>query len=85
MAVAAALRAAVPSGASPVPRSDIEIVAVANDPDRHRIARRAVTPERDDLQLVRLADLVELVASPIRHRRLASAKLRMLRPDIGRR
>ena len=82
MTVAPLLRAAVPGGAVAVSRSHIEILAVPHDPDRHRLARRAVAPERDDLQLVGLADRVELVACPIRHRRLASAKLPVLWPDI---
>jgi hypothetical protein len=77
-AVAPLLRVAVPGGAVAIPRPHIEIVAVPHDPDRHRLARRAVGPLRHDLQLVRLADLVQLVTRPIRHRRIASAKLPVL-------
>lgn len=84
-AVAPLPRAAIPGGAVSVSRSHIKIVVLPHDPDRHRLSFRAVAPHRDDLQLVCLADPVELVARPIRHRRNASAKPPVLWPDIGRR
>src|ERR1051325_1738671 len=79
MAVAPLPRPAVPGSAVAVSRPHIEIGAVAYDPDRHRLSRRAVAPNGHDLQFVRRSDLVKLVSCPMRHRRLASAKLPSLR------
>ena len=64
VALVARLGAAVPGGSGAVHRADVEIVAVADDPDRQRAARRAVAPQRRELQLVRLPDLGKLVARP---------------------
>src|SRR5256885_7949562 len=62
------LRAAEPRCSAPVHRSDVEVVTISDDPDRHRAPQRAVAPKRRDLELFRSPDLGELVARPRRHR-----------------
>ncbi len=47
---AAVLGAAEPGGRAPVNGPDAEAVAVADDPDRHRLAQRAVASPWHDLQ-----------------------------------
>src|SRR5437879_2720918 len=54
-------------------RSDIELIALADDPHRHRVPRRAVATGGRDPHLFRSADLVELVARPRAHRRVAES------------
>src|SRR5688500_4477580 len=49
VALVAHLGATEPGGGAPMNRSDIEIIANADDPDRHRVSQRAVAPERGDL------------------------------------
>src|SRR5207247_8074085 len=47
--------------------ADVEIVAVADDPDRHRLSQRAVAAQRSELQLIGRPDPGELLAGPGRH------------------
>jgi hypothetical protein len=60
------LRDAEPGTAAPLEGSDVEVVAEADDPNRHRVSQCAVTSEWRDLQLFCCSDLVELVARPRR-------------------
>src|SRR5260370_27390306 len=60
-------RTTEPSAGAPVDGSDVEIVAVADDPDRHRLSQRAVASQGRDLQLVRSRDPTELIARPSVH------------------
>src|SRR5207244_8865826 len=61
------LRATEPRGPAPIDGSHVEVVAVADDPDRHRPPQRAVASRRCDLQLVCSTDLAELFARPPAH------------------
>src|SRR5215471_4149002 len=70
VALVAQLSTAKPRGSAPVTGSDVEVVAVANDPNRHRFSHRAVASDGRDLQFLCPSDLVELVACPRRHRRV---------------
>src|SRR6516162_3629619 len=72
VALVAQLSTAKPRGSAPVTGSDVEVVAVANDPNRHRFSQRAVASDGRDLQFLCPSDLVELVACPRRHRRVTS-------------
>ena len=45
VAFVARLSATEPGGGAPVDGSDVEVVAVADDPNRHRISQRAVASE----------------------------------------
>src|SRR5919199_5004871 len=63
----APLGAAEPGAAAPAPGADVEIVADADDPDRHRRAQCAVASPWRDLQFVCSADRVELVVRPCGH------------------
>jgi hypothetical protein len=60
------LGGAEPAAAGPAPRADVEVVADADDPDRNRLAQRALAAASSDLQLLRRADAVKLVAGPCR-------------------
>src|SRR5256885_11283660 len=44
------LRAAEPRCSAPVHRSDVEVVTISDDPDRHRAPQRAVAPKRRELE-----------------------------------
>ena len=44
-AFVAYLRATEPGGITPVNRPDIEVIAEADNPNRHRFSKRAVAPE----------------------------------------
>src|SRR5262249_48070664 len=82
----ARLGATKPGGGAAIHRADEEVVAVADDPDRHRFAQRAVLPERRDLQLLRRPDLAELVARPCRcrgHWYASFSGVRRCRPASG--
>ena len=70
VALVAQLSTAKPRGSAPVAGSDVEVVAVANDPNRYRFSQRAVASDGRDLQFLCPSDLVELVACPRRHRRV---------------
>jgi hypothetical protein len=61
------LNTAEPRGRASVDGADVQVVAVANDPDRHRLSERAVAPQRCDLELLCRSDPVELVARPCAH------------------
>src|SRR5919199_1381213 len=63
----ARLGGAEPGAAAPAPGADVEIVADADDPDRHRRAQRAVASPWRDLQFVCSSDRVELVVRPGGH------------------
>src|SRR5262249_20369500 len=67
VAFAAHSSAAVPGGAAPVTGSDVKVVAMADDPDRHRLAPRAGAPQRGAPQFLCPAHLIEFVAGPCRH------------------
>src|ERR671921_2229731 len=63
---------AVPSGAVPAsgataPGSHVQVVADADDPDRHRRPQAPVAPPRREPQLCGRPDLLELVARPFAH------------------
>src|SRR5215472_6146879 len=66
VALVAQLSTAKPRGSAPVTGSDVEVVAVANDPNRHRCSQRAVASDGRDLQFLCPSDLVDVVigASP---------------------
>src|SRR5205823_11894643 len=59
--------AAEPGGGAAVTGPDIQVVSVADDPDRHRLPQRAVWFDGGEFQLVRSSDLVELVLRPGAH------------------
>src|SRR4051794_17752757 len=65
------LGGAEPGAAAPAPGSDVEVVAEANNPDRHRGSQRAVASYGRYLQFVCSSNLVEFVARPCRHRRIS--------------
>jgi len=66
-----ALGAAESRCGAPVDGSDVEVVAMADDPDRHRVAQRAAAPYGRDLQFFCCSDLAELVARPCSYRRVS--------------
>jgi hypothetical protein len=68
--------AAEPGGRASVDGSDVEVVAVADDPDRHRVSQRAVASEGRELQLIRRFDPAELLARPSGHRNLSFVRAR---------
>ena len=51
--------------------SDVEVVAEADDPNPHRVSRRAVASEGRDLQLFCCSDLVKLIYRPGCHQRVS--------------
>src|SRR5262249_40943405 len=61
------LGGAEPGAAAPPVGTDVEVVAVTDDPDRHRTPQRAVASQWRDFQLICCANLVELVARPCGH------------------
>jgi MFS family permease len=61
------LCAAEPGRPASVDGADVEVVAVADDPDGHRASQRAVASHGRDLQFFGCADLAELVARPCGH------------------
>jgi hypothetical protein len=67
-AIVRLLRRAEPAPARAAPGTDLEVIADADDPDRHRPAQRAVSPPRRDPQLLGIADAVELLGRPRRNR-----------------
>src|SRR5262249_39554907 len=60
-ALVASAGAAEPGRGGPVHGPDVEVVAVADDPDRHWAPQGPVAPKRGDLELVRSFDLAELI------------------------
>src|ERR1700733_8700651 len=66
-ALVAFARVAIPGTASASVGADVKVVAGADNPDRHRVARRAIESERRDLQLSRARDRAEFVAGPYGH------------------
>jgi hypothetical protein len=66
-AIAAVQGVAVPGAALASVGADVQVVAVADDPDRCRLPQRAVSSRRRDLQLVGRLDPAELIARPSRH------------------
>src|SRR5512132_1240470 len=63
----ACLGATEPGGGAAVDGSDIEVVAVAHDPDGPRVAQGPVASTRGDLQLVGCRDPGELLGGPCGH------------------
>src|SRR5215207_2103138 len=62
------LDAAVPGAGLAAPRADVQFVALADHPDRHRPAQCPVGPQWwCDLELLRGADTVELLVRPACH------------------
>jgi hypothetical protein len=59
--------ATVPGGRWTVHGSNVEVVAVADYPDRQRVAQRAVASERRDLQFFGCSNLFDLFARPDGH------------------
>jgi hypothetical protein len=67
VAFVAVLNAAEPGGGAAVPGANVEIVAVADNPDRHRLPQRFVVSCGRDLQLICCFDPVQLFARPRSH------------------
>ena len=63
----ALLDAAVPGAGPAAPRADIQVVALADHPDRHRLAQGPVGAQCCDLELLRGTDAVEFLARPACH------------------
>src|SRR5262249_58442028 len=61
------LDAAEPRGAAAVDRADVDVVADADAPHRHRPPQRPVPTHRRELELLRVADRFELVLRPGAH------------------
>ena len=62
--LAAGLSTSVPSGARPVDRADVQVIAQGDVPDRHRISERPVAPAGREPQFVRSRNRGQLVVCP---------------------
>jgi hypothetical protein len=68
------LDAVVPGGVAAFDRgANVEVIIVADQPDGHGLARRAIATERRDSYLFRSSDLVQLVMAPRSHGLVSSA------------
>src|SRR5262249_60230216 len=67
--------AAGPGAAGSSVGADVQVVAVADNPDGHRVPQAAIWPRCDEPKLVRVSDLVKLVTGPCGHR--VSLRVRM--------
>jgi hypothetical protein len=72
-AFVAHLGASVPRGGAPVYGPDVEVIAYADDPDRHRVSQRAITSAWRNLQFFGCPDPGKFVVRPGGHWRVSFA------------